>query len=338
MIIRVSRKDGEKARRALGKKGLLGGYQPESDEDYVYLGTSRELTAEELRQYGAEESSRSLRKKEVLPRNLEAILEKELTPGELELLPGSYDIMGRIIVVMIPDGLEAKQSLIAEALLKVHKNVETVAKRVGEVKGEYRIRDIEILAGPDNSETEYKEYGCRYRLDVRKAFFTPRLATERERIAGMAGKGEVVLDMFAGVGPFAILIAKRSGAKVYALDINPDAVDSLKENILLNKLEGKVIPVLGDAHKACELVPKVDRIVMNLAKTGFGFLPDALKCLDKGVIHYHYFALEDEFDKRLKEIEKTVLDAGKKFEVLNWRKVRQVSPREWNCGIDFKVS
>jgi len=338
MIIRVLRKDGEKIRRILANKGLLGGYRMESDEEFVYLGTNRKLDEDELEELGAEKSSKKLKREEKLPRNLETILKKELTEEELEKLPGSYDVMGRVIVTMIPDELVAKEKLIAEALLKVHKNVETVAKRVGEVKGTFRTRDVKILAGPDNTETDYVEYGCRYKFDIRKAFFTPRLATERKRIADLVQKDEVVLDMFAGVGPFAILIAKESGAKVYALDLNPDAVDYLKENIQGNKVEDKVIPILGDAHKVAELVPKVDRVIMNLAKGGFGFLPDAVRCMDKGIIHYHYFSLEDEFEKKLGEIEKTVVESGKKFEMLEWRKVRQVSPREWNCGIDFRVS
>lgn len=337
MIIRVLRKNGEKVRRLLSGRGLLGEYQLESDGEYVYLGTSRALSNGELDEFDAKKSGRRLKKKEALPKNLEAILKKELSENELEKLPGSYDVMGRIIVVMIPDELVQKERLIAKALLKVNKSVETVAKRIGEVTGEFRTRDLKILAGPDNTEAECVEYGCRYQFDIRKVFFTPRLATERKRVADMVGKDETVLDMFAGVGPFAILIAKKAGAKVYALDINPDAVESLKRNIRLNKVEGRVIPILGDAHKASELVPKVDRVVMNLAKTGFGFLPDALKCVESGVIHYHFFAMEDGIEEKLKEIEQTVLDAGKKFEIIGWRKVRQVSPREWNCGIDFRV-
>ena len=198
MIIRVLRKDGEVVRRILARDGLLGDYQLESDADYVYLGTTRDLAAQELEELGAERSDRLLQKKEPIPKNLESILKKELTAEEVDMLPGSYDILGRVIVIMIPDELVAKERLIAEALLKVQKNVETVAKRVGEVKGEFRTRDVEILAGPDNTETEYVEYGCRYAFDVRKVFFTPRLATERARIADMVEGGEKVLDMFNG--------------------------------------------------------------------------------------------------------------------------------------------
>ena len=332
------RKDGESVRRFLSRKGLLGEFHPASDSDYVYFGTSRELTERELEEFGAEVSDRELQKKEALPQNLRELLEGELTPEELEKIPGSYDILGRVIVVMIPDELVSKERVIAEALIKVHKQVETVAKRAGEISGTFRIPDLEIIAGPDNTETEYSEYGCRYQFDIRKAFFTPRLATERERIADMVGKGETVLDMFTGVGPFAILIAKKAGAKVYALDINPEAIEFLKKNIKLNKLGDRITPLLGDAHKASELVPKVDRVVMNLAKTGFGFLPEAVKCVDAGVINYHFFSMADGIEEKLKEVEETVQKAGKKFEQLGFRKVRQVSPREWNCGVDFRVS
>jgi len=338
MFIRVPRKDGERIRKILSEKGFLGEYKVSSDEGYVYLGTSCELSAEELMAFGAEVSEVVLEEKGLLPKNMAEVLAGKLTEKELEKLPGSYDIMGHVAVLMMPKELEVKEKLVAEALLEVNKNVKTVAKRVGEVTGTYRTREVEIIAGEENTEVDYVEHGCRFVFDIQKVFFTPRLATERDRIARMVKEGETVLDMFTGVGPFAILIAKKAGAKVYALDINPDAVEYLEKNIELNKLEGKVIPIIGDAHKADELVPKVDRIVMNLAKTGFGFLPDALRCIEKGSIHYHFFALDNKIEDKLKEIEETVLAAGKKYEILGWRKVRQVSPREWNCGIDFRVS
>ena len=338
MIIRVKRDRGEEVRRKLVSKRLLGAYRIESDGNWVYLGTKRNLAPPELNELGAQSVERNLEKKEVMPENLRQILKKKLTGSELELVPRSYDVVGSVAVLLIPDELEVKEDIIAGALLKVHGNVKTVVKRIGPVGGTYRTRQIEVLAGEGNTETSYREHGCDYQLDLRDVFFTPRLATERLRIAQLARNEETVFDMFAGVGPFAILIAKKKGCKVHALDLNPHAYEYLKKNIRVNKVVGMVNPILGDARDAPQLVPKVDRIVMNLPHGALNFVKPALGCIDEGTIHYHCFSPEDEFDESVNELRGLVKKEKRKFELLEIRRIRQIAPREWNIGIDFSVS
>ena len=90
--------------------------------------------------------------------------------------------------------------------------------------------------------------------------------------------GETVVDLFAGVGPFSVLIGKRNpNSKVYAVDLNPDAVELLKVNVRVNKVENRVFPILADAREiaATKLKGVADRVIMNLPETAIDFVDAA---------------------------------------------------------------
>ncbi|HEX7467722.1 MAG TPA: 50S ribosomal protein L11 methyltransferase, partial [Methanobacterium sp.] len=173
-------------------------------------------------------------------------------------------------------------------------------------------------------------------LDVKKVYFSPRLATERKRISDLVKNNEIVIDMFAGIGPFSISIARNHEVKLYAIDINPAAYKYLKENIIINKLEGTIIPLLGDVIEVLNnLNIEADRIIMNLPGTAQNFLDIAIKSLKAGgVIHYYEFA--SEYQVPVKRIIETAYP--RKVEVLNVRKVKSKSPGIWHMGIDARIS
>ena len=177
---------------------------------------------------------------------LKKALENILSPSESEELFSSFDQVGEIIVLRIPDSLKSKKKIIGETLLDQVKTTRSVFYQSSPVEGEFRTRNLEILAGEDNTETEYKESGCRFLVDVEKAFFSPRLSTERERIANLTHDGEIIINMFGGIGMFSILAAKISKCTVYNIDINPNASLLCEKNIKINKLKGKVISLNGD--------------------------------------------------------------------------------------------
>ena len=146
------------------------------------------------------------------------------------------------------------------------------------------------MAGIDNTQTEYKETGCKFIVDVEKAFFSPRLSTERERIVGLVKDGEVVVNMFGGIGMFSILIAKTKKCTVYNIDINPEATKLCNKNIEINKLVGNVISIEGDSSeiKNHNIENKSDRTLMLLPEQSDKFLDSAiLTTKNNGVIHYY---------------------------------------------------
>jgi len=263
-------------------------------------------------------------------------LKDALNAGELALLPRSFDIIGDIAVLEIPSELLDKERIIGESLLSTFKNIKVVARKETSVGTEYRTREVVVIAGENRTETVHKEYGCLYKLDVTTAYFSPRLGTERMRVASQVKEGERVLVMFAGVGPYAILIAKKTKPReVYAIELNPFAVKYLKENIKINKVDVK--PILGDVKTETPKLGKFDRIIMPLPKDAGDFLDVAIPALNKGgVIHFYTFAHTPK--EAADDVRKTSERLGHEIEVLASVECGTYSPRLSRMCVDFRLS
>jgi tRNA (guanine37-N1)-methyltransferase len=297
-----------------------------------------ELTEFLLEAHGFEE-------KKAPEKNLAEALAYELPPHLLASLPRALDVVGDIAVVEIPSELEQYKRLVGEGIMKTHRNVRVVLAKAGAISGTFRLRDFEFLAGEQRTSTVYRENGCTYIVDVAKAYFSPRLSHEHQRVAALVQEGEVVTDLFAGVGPFAVLIAKQSrAARVYAIDINADAVDLLRKNVRLNRVENRVYPIEGDARKIVneKLTGIADRTIMNLPETANEFVDVACKAVKPsgGVVHFYGFVrlpltLEDLKESFSKAVEK----AGRKVEAFQFTKtVRATAPYEYQVVLDACIS
>ena len=225
---------------------------------------------------------------------LNGVLENEIPNSLYSSIPHSFDIVGDVAVIEIPYDLNMYQTVIGQAILKTHKNIKSVHAKAGAISGVYRIRDLIYIAGENRTHTVYNEYGCQYHVDLAKAYFSPRLSQEHHRVAALVNNSEVIVDLFAGVGPFVVPIGKLCfDAKVYAIDINPDAVELLKINIKINKVENQVFPLLGDARELVngKLKGVADRVIMNLPETAIDFVDVACQTLKPagGVIHFYGF-------------------------------------------------
>jgi len=273
---------------------------------------------------------------------LKKALESILTPQESDELISAFDQIGEIIIVRIPDSLLPKKKLIGETLLKEVKIVRSVFYQASPVEGDFRTRNLEILAGEDKTETEYKEFGCRFVVDVANAFFSPRLSTERERIANLVQDGETMVNMFAGVGMFSIMAAKKKKCTVYSLDINPIASKLCERNIEINKLAGNVISINGETSKIIDeqLENKADRTLMLLPERSDDFLDSAIKTTkDGGIIHYYSHIHADKKTDAGKLSEKHFLEVTPvKSEILTSKIVRPVGPRYYQTVVDVKIS
>lgn len=277
-----------------------------------------------------------------LTRMLKKALESILTKEESEELISAFDQIGDIIIVRIPDSLLSKKKLIGETLLKEVKIAKSVFYQASAVEGDFRTRNLEILAGDDRTETVYKEFGCKFTVDVENAFFSPRLSTERERIANLVEDGETVVNMFAGVGMFSVMIAKKKKCTVYSIDINPVASNLCEKNILSNKLLGNVISISGDASKVIKekLTDKSDRTLMLLPERSDEFLQSAINATKSGgVIHYYSHIHADKKFEAGKLSEEHYLQVTPvKSEILGSKIVRAVGPRYYQTVVDIKIT
>jgi tRNA (guanine37-N1)-methyltransferase len=265
--------------------------------------------------------------------------------GDLEA-SSSYDIMGDVTVIRIPKSPADKLELTAERLMQRHRNVKTVLGQVGGVSGDLRLRRLKWIAGERKFETVHKEFGCAFKVDLKKCYFSPRLSYERMRIARLVKPNETVVNMFAGVGSFSILIACHSQArKIYSIDVNPVAVNLMRQNARLNRVEGRVVPVLGDAEDVVQEHFKniADRVLMPLPRKALAYLHYALMALKPsgGWIHYYDFkhAYKDEspLEKAKEEVEKQLRKLGTRFKFSGQRVIRSTGPNWHQVVLDVRV-
>jgi len=239
----------------------------------------------------------------------------------------AYDIIGDIVILQISEEISPEiRKKIGENALKLIPSVKAVFRRESDVKGDFRVRDLEHLAGEEKTLTMYKENGYRLLVDVSKVYFSPRLGWERKRIMDLVSFDDVVVDMFCGVGPYSIACANAK--KIYSIDINPDGIELLKQNIVLNNFENKIVPILEDVRN---VDVKGTRVIMNLPKYAHEFVDKALEIVEEGGI-IHYYTVGSEFSEGI-ELFKSKCDC----EVVDKRTVKSYSPREYVFVIDFKI-
>ncbi|UCF08822.1 MAG: class I SAM-dependent methyltransferase family protein [Thermoplasmata archaeon] len=281
--IAVPLREGENIRKALLEQGILrNDVAITRDDGFIYFPVTAE-DAEQILGYGIQE--RDFQALESTTKSYRDVVE---IPEELrEHLPSSFDVIGRIAVIKIPEELMDYGKNIGDAIIEANKSVVTVAVDSG-VEGEERLRQLQVVAGINELLTVHKEYGMELEVEPSKVYFSPRLATEHWRIAGMVEEGEVVIDMFCGVGPFSILIARHARPKkVYALDINDSAIELARRNIQSNKVSN-VTAICGDSNILVTELEPADRIIMNLPHSAYDFLPAAFSNIRHGgTIHYY---------------------------------------------------
>lgn len=244
-----------------------------------------------------------------------------------------FDIIGDIALLPL---FTRNAERTAKKLMSEHKNIKSVYIKSEKVKGRLRKQKLKFLAGEKIKETIHKESGCLMKLNIEDTYFSPRLSNDRLIIAKQVKKGEKVLVMFSGIGPYAIVIAKHSKAKeIYAVEINRKASEYAEENVELNRLNNVRI-IQGDVKKVVpKLKIKFDRIIMARPQLKETFLETAFKVSKKGaIIHFHDFLWQEEIPERISYYKKTYKN---KLKLLGWKKSGDISPRRFRIRIDFKV-
>ncbi len=348
--LKVPKAQGEKAIALAIKLNLLNrGFKIQRLEDHLYIPITRRPLSADLKEFKNnlleyEFSTHRFPERAKRALKLVDVLEDRLPPHLLASLPHAVDFVGDIAIVEILPELENYKRMIGEAILATQKRVGTVLAKSGAVGGVYRVRKFEVIAGADKTETVHKEHGCVFHVDLAKAYFSPRLSYEHSRIAAQVKPGETVIDMFAGVGTFSVLIAKKCvDVKIYTIDVNPDAIHYLKRNIKANNVEAKVTPILGDARQIIkeELRGVANRIIMNLPEKAKEYLDIACEALQAkgGIIHYYEFtndpnplkAAKNRFNEAVKQTSRSL------EKILLARIVRATAPYTWQVVVDAEI-
>ena len=275
-----------------------------------------------------------------MSQSLKEALKGKLSVKQLSMIRRSFDIIGDIAILEIPRELGKNEKLIAQAILQLHRNIGSVIKKSGAYGGRFRTRKGVFLAGREKTETAHTESGVRMRLDIAKVYFSPRLASERLRIAKQVKKGETVLVLFSGCGPFPLVIAKNARPKiVYGIELNPSAHKYAEDNARLNKL-ANVKFVRGDVSKlAGKLKLRFDRVVSPKPRLKRDFFKECFSFLKRGgTLHYYDFYDEKDFEKFREKIQANCQRLGKKCKILRIVKCGQLAPYNYRVCADIKVN
>lgn len=324
----VPKEQGEEARKDLIRMGLLRrDLRIETGDDTLLLPVREEVSM------GFPIAIHDFREAPRRPRGYRDLVK---VPEEFQdLLPRSYDIIGDVIILKIAEELAGFDTAIGTALLGAHKGVRTVAVDEG-IVGQQRRRSMRVIAGRGSTRTVHREYGLAIAVDPAEVYFSPRMAGERRRVALQVPRGEVVVDAFCGVGPFALHVALRGAKVVYAVDTNPRAVEFLRENIRMNRVED-VVPLQRDVNEALPELGPADRIILDFPQKPLPYFPLAASALkDGGILHYYEILEKALLDGRVADLER-VLPHDLSLEVLEIREVRGYSPSQGHYAFDLRI-
>ncbi len=261
-------------------------------------------------------------------------------------VPRSFDIIGNVAIIKLPKSLLPHKQTIAKAIMQTNRHIRTVLLQTSAIDGNLRLRKLAWIEGRRTWKTVYKENKVVFEVDLRRVYFSPRLSFERMRIASQVKPGEVVVNMFAGVGCFSIVIAKNSQVeRVFSIDVNPDAWGCAKRNVSLNGVEDLVVVLLGDATK---IVPSVltgvaDRVLMPLPLLADQSLKAAIEGLkpDGGIVHYythlHVRKSENPVSLAWSRIQSRLHDDGISATLKEGRRVRSIGPRKYQVVLDIQI-
>jgi len=273
------------------------------------------------------------------PRSLKDIQLQMLPKSLHKFIFKAFDLIGEIAILDIPKDLVRYEKKIAKQLLDEHKVIKTVCKKAGVRGGLFRRQPLKILAGKRTYETIHQEYNTMIKTHIRDVYFSPRMCTERKRIADQIKTGEDILVMFSGCAPFACVIAKNSDPySITSIEINPVAHKYAKLNEKLNKLTN-LKSINGDVREETpRLKKKFDRIVMAAPFHAELFMDVAIKTSKKGsIIHYYDFGKEEDFQKIKDKVKAACKNQKRKCKIIKLTKCGHNAPGSFRIVIDFKM-
>ncbi len=263
-----------------------------------------------------------------------------LTAEEQRALVGSYDVVGDIAIIIIPEALKVHEKKIADAILADNKNIKVVAKRAGFYGGEFRTIPLFILAGEDRKETEVREFGIRLRLNPERVYFSVRSGNERRRIASLVTHRESVLVLFSGIAPYPLSVSSFSGSGVIVgIEKNPEAHAYALQNLQLNKKMDNIFLYLGDAGVVLPTLGELfNRVIMPLPTMAETFLPVALKVLKPGGnLHFYDMQRPESFAQSVAKITAACDVENRRLEHACIVKCGHCGPRTYRICVDARI-
>jgi tRNA (guanine37-N1)-methyltransferase len=251
-----------------------------------------------------------------------------------------YDIIGNIAIIKGDKKTKIEKLKQAKKLLQIS-GIKTVLEKVSNVKGRLRTIKTKYLAGDKNLIAVYKENACIFKLNVETCYFSPRLANDRKEVAHKIKQKDRVLVMFAGVGPYPIVIYKYSKPKeIVSVELGKEPCKYFKENLKLNKINPEKIKIIqGDVKKKITKELGIFNVIMmarpNLKES---FLKYALIVSKKNTkIFYHLFCHERDLNSEVEKLRKEASKLKRQIKVEKITPIGNLAPYKYRYRVEMKV-
>lgn len=278
--------------------------------------------------------------------SLKNLLKNDLNQKELSLLPSGFQSIGNIMILKLIPQLLEKKELIGSACLELMPYIKSIFINQGKITGKFRQPEkVVFLAGKNNPIALHVEHGIKYKFDITQIMFSKGNINERKYLATLVKSNEIIVDMFAGIGYFSLPIAKYSQVnKIYSIELNPISYKFLVENIKINQLENKIVPINGDCKeeviKLSNMGIRADRVIMGIFPAPKDYISEALSLAhDHGTI-YHYEGVVDKnnYIDLFKEFKIVADKKGYECNLNSKRFVKSFGPKLFHIVLDILIS
>lgn len=270
---------------------------------------------------------------------------KELLPEEkLQFLPSGFQQIGNKALLTLNPEVSAFKMQISSEILKMFQKIKGVYLKAGAITGEYRTPQIEFLVGKDESVITHKEHGISYKFDIKEIMFSKGNINERVRISKLVQPGEIIFDLFAGIGYFSLVIGKtEKPQKIFAFELNPTAYQYLVENIKLNQINKNrelIVPILGDSKvEALNLAEKADRVIMGILPAPKNHIDTVFQIIKStAIVHYEGLVKEETTaDTLFNDFKLKNEKYKRKLELEQVTYVKSYGPKVYHATLDIKI-
>ncbi len=263
----------------------------------------------------------------------------ELIPSEL--LPRRIRILGHVAILWLDPRIEKYKEVIGQITLQYSKKIRSVLRRTAAIAGPYRQPAVELIAGSPQTETVFRENKVVFHIDPMKVMFSVGNKGERLRMSKI-GSGELVVDMFAGIGQLSLPMAVHARPKtIHAIEWNPEAFHYLKQNIQTNNVTEIYRTYFGDTRLIAPTISqgKADRVIMGLIQGTDKYLEAGIQCVhSEGMMHIHEIGSKNDFATEIfLKIEDIASLMKRRVEVVNSRKIKTYNPRYDHFVLDVQI-
>lgn len=331
----VPRRAAEQTRRVLADEALLrDDLEVGHDADSVVF-PIRRMPTQPLEHATIEEREFVVRPDEGAQSYRELV---DLPAGLHGELPRSFDVIGDVVLIRLPDGLRPYRSAIGAALLRFVPGARIVGIDLG-VHGEARLRGLERIAGAGRWATEHRENGLLLEVDLERAYFSPRLAREHALVAEQVRSQERVIDFACGVGPFSAHIVRDGRAReVVAVDSNPAAIALAERNLARASSTSRGRALCAEIETFAPSAGSCERAILNLPHGGVKYLTSVGATVARGgSLHFYELTDRAHSEERQGELETMLVSVGsERWSVADRHVVHPYSPGDDLVAYTFR--